>query len=181
MKFYVGGTPSVANHGGWLPAGAQTVLLLPGPRAPTLEAFVAYLTERVGEVEEVDVTVGQVFRSGGGTWQPVELTADIRGTESAPPGSAEERRLVDALLAAFAQTFLLGRMEALAPIRSALYGTPASNYRADERPRVVMLGAQGVAGALGLTGGARYVVPAFGVGLVLAAALYWRRTRARGR
>lgn len=170
LKFYLGGTVSVANHGGWLPPNAGTVLLLPGPKGPTIESFSAYLRAVPGVlgVRAADVVVGQVFSSGGGNWQPIEITAEILGSEPAAPGSAEESRLVNAVLAAFAQVFLSGRMEALSPIRSALRGAPSGNYRSDAAPRVVFLGESSSGRAVG------------GAALVLGVAvglLYWARNR----
>jgi hypothetical protein len=117
----------------------------------------------------VDVVLGQVFASSGGNWQPIEITAELLGSEPAPPGSAEESRLVNAVLAAFANVFLWGRMEALAPIRSALRGTPSGNYRSDAPPRVVFLGEE--SGAKKIAG----LVAILGTG---AGLLYWNRRRA---
>lgn len=170
LKFYLGGTVSVANHGGWLPPNAGTVLLLPGPKGPTIESFSAYLRAVPGVlgVRAADVVVGQVFTSGGGSWQPVEITAELLGSEPATPGSTEESRLVNAVLAAFAQVFLSGRMEALAPIRSALRGTPSGNYRSDAAPRVVFLGEATAGRTLGIAAAA--------LGLA-AGLLYWTRNR----
>lgn len=171
LKFYLSGAVSIANHGGWLPPGAGTVLLLPGPKGPTMESFAAYLRAVPGVlgVRAADVVVGQVFASSGGNWQPIEITVEILGSVPATTGSAEETRLVNAVLSAFAQVFLMGRLEALAPIRSALRGTPSGSYRSDTPPRVVFLGEQaspskiaGIATVLGLAAGL----------------LYWNRRRA---